>query len=123
MSEVQELREQRSSAIVQERPCFVEQVERCTPLPTTAVMPDVTSPKAKLRCYESALITNRKATSSKDGIEDLTQDVFWMENNKTPSQQTLKDIHTLDCYAEEQANDAEPVCRLQSTFQVSVKHY
>ena len=85
MLEVQEVREQRSSAIVQEPPCFVQQVERGTPLPTTAVMPDITSPKAKLRCCESALITNGKTTSSKDWLEDLTQDVFWMENDKTPS--------------------------------------
>lgn len=123
LSEVQEVREQRSSAIVQERPCFMEQVKKGTPLPTTEVMPDITGPKAKLRCCESALITNRKATSSKDWPEDLTQDVFWMENDKTPFPQTLKDIHTLDCYAEEQADDIVPVCRLQSAFQVCVKHY
>lgn len=82
MLEVQEVREQRSSAIVQEPPCFVQQVERGTPLPTTAVMPDITSPKAKLKCGESALITNGKATSSKDLLEYLTQDVFWMEKIK-----------------------------------------
>ena len=45
-------------------------------------MPDITSPKAKLKCGESALITNGKATSSKDLLEYLTQDVFWMEKIK-----------------------------------------
>ena len=96
------MRELRSSAVVQELPCFVKQVERGTPLLTTAaVMPDAKSPKAKLRCCESALITNRKATSSKYWLEDLTQDVFWVENDKTPPKQTLRNIHTLDCYAEE----------------------
>ena len=103
---MQEKAEQRSSAVVRERLCFVDQVGRGTPLPTTAVMPDVASPKAKLKCCESALITNRKATSAKDWLEDLTQDVFWMENDKTPFPQTLKDIHRLDCYAEEQADDS-----------------
>lgn len=109
LSEVQDVREQRSSPTVQELPCFVEQVERATPLPTTAVMPDITSPKAKLRCCESALITNGKATSSKDWLEDLTQDVFWVENDKTPPKETLKKIHTLDCYAKEHTSQWVPL--------------
>lgn len=121
LSEVQEVREQSSSVIVQELPCYMEQVKGGKPLPITAVMPDITSPKAKLRCCESALIPNRKTTSSKDWLEDLTPDIFWTENDKTPSPQTLK--NTLDCYAEEQADDTVHVCRLQSAFQVCVKLY
>lgn len=109
---MQEKAEERYSPAVQEQLCFTDQVKRDTPLPTTAVIPGVSSPKAKLRCCESALITNRKAMSAKDWLEDLTQDVYWMENDKTPFPQTLKDIHRLDCYAEEQAADTMPVCRL-----------
>ena len=114
LSQLQEVKEQSSSVIVQELPWFVEQVERGTPISTTTVMPGITSPKAKLRCSESALI-NRKATSSKDWLEDLTPDAFWIENDKTPS--------PLDCYAEGQADGTVHVCRLQSAFQVCVEHY
>jgi len=108
---VQQVREQRPSVIVQELPGFVKQVARGTTIPTTAVMPDIRSPKAKLRCCESALITmSRKSASTNDWLEDLTPDVFWMENGKTPSSQALK--YTLDCYPKEQ-DDTVHVGRLQ----------
>lgn len=112
LSEVQQVREQRPSVIVQELPCFVKQVARGTTIPTTAAMPDIRSQKAKFRCCESALITmSRKSASTNDWLEDLTPDVFWMENGKTPSSQALK--YTLDCYPKEQEDYTVHVGRLQ----------
>ncbi|KAL9955060.1 hypothetical protein ACROYT_G042664 [Oculina patagonica] len=92
-----------------------EKPERRHPLPVTKIMPDITSPKAKLRCCESTVPPTRKAVSSKDWLQEFTQDFFWMENDKTPAQKTLKD--TLDCYAEEQVDETAHLSRLQSAFQ------
>lgn len=93
-----------------------EKPERGHPLPVTKIMPDITSPKAKLRCCESTVPPTRKPVSSKDWLQEFTQDFFWMENDKTPAQKTLKD--TLDCYAGEQVDETAHLSRLQSAFQV-----
>lgn len=119
VSEEHEVRQKSSSVNVQELPCSAEKLEKGKPLPITKVMPDITSPKAKLRCCESTFPQTRKPVSSKDWLQEFAQDFFWMENDETPTQKTLD---TLDCYAEEQVDEAAHLSRLQSAFQVCSKH-
>ena len=112
LSEVQQVREQRPSVMVQELPCFVKQVARGKRHNHSYYRCNAKSPKAKLRCCESALTTiNRKSASTNAWLEDLTPDVFWMDNDKTPSSQVLK--YTLDCYPKEREDDTVHVGRLQ----------
>ena len=112
----QGVRQRTSSVNGQEAPLSAEKTDRDKPLLISEVIPDITSPKAKLRCCESTPPPTRKPVSSKDWLQEFTQDFVWMENNERPVTKTLQD--TLDSSLEEQIDETAHLGRLQSAFQV-----
>ncbi|KAJ7365443.1 hypothetical protein OS493_005550 [Desmophyllum pertusum] len=99
--------------------------ERSKLLPVTEVVPDITSPKAKLRCRKNTLAsTGETISSNSDWLQEFSQDCFWIANDKSLVKQesetcpkTLKD--KVDCYAEQQAPETTNV--IEYAFQGSQK--
>lgn len=129
-SEVQEISQQSSTVTVKKLPSIVEQLERSKLLPVTEVsevVPDITSPKAKLRCRKNTLAsTGETISSNSDWLQEFSQDCFWIANDKSLVKQesetcpkTLKD--KVDCYAEQQA--AETTNVIEYAFQVCVQNH
>lgn len=99
----------------------MEKPERSKPLPVIEIIPDITSPKAKLRCCQGTFASTTKPVCAKDWLQEFSQDFFWMKSAERPASETLND--TLNCFTEEKVGETVNLGTLQSTFQVCSEHY
>ena len=118
LSKMQET-QQCSTVPTQELQCSAKK-GRDNGSPLTVTTPDLTSPKAKLRCQEVALTSNEKNPSSNDWLQEFTQDCFWLADKNIPEK---LESEQLPLTSKENVNACEIVFPLDISLSQNVAEF